>query len=130
MTQAHLTLLLEPAAPDALDDGELDELTRALARQLEDPDLTTALSLPTTDLEPLLSPGTKGLGQGLGKLMLEVAPKALPALLEALRSILLRDRRVRAKIVKDGNSIELDFDPSAMNGEDLAKLVARVGKLL
>jgi len=43
MTATTITLRLEPQPPDALTEDELDALTRALARQLDVPELTAAV---------------------------------------------------------------------------------------
>ncbi len=64
MTATTITLRLEPQPPNALTEDELDALTRALARQLDAPELTAAVGLP--DSATAAGAGAKGLGRTLG----------------------------------------------------------------
>lgn len=129
MTEKTITLLLEPQTPDALSAGELDALTRALARQLDAPELTAAVDLPEP-AEASDRPGAKGLGQVLGTLVLEVLPKTVPALVDFLKGWVTRDARVVIKVQKDGRAIEVAFDPRTMNEAQVEIMTRRLLNLL
>ncbi|WP_295448905.1 hypothetical protein [uncultured Thiodictyon sp.] len=129
MTEKTITLLLEPQTPDALSAGELDALTRALARQLDAPELTAAVALPEP-AEALDRPGAKGLGQALGTLVLEVLPKTVPALVDFLKGWVTRDARVVIKVQKDGRAIKVAFDPRTMKEAQVEIMTRRLLNLL
>lgn len=129
MSNTTITLHLEPQTPDALSEGELDALTRALARQLDAPELTAAVGLP----EPAgasLGLGAKGLGQSLGTLVLEVLPKTVPALVDFLKGWVTRESRVTIKVQKGGDLIEVAFDPRTMNEAQVEIMTRRLLKQL
>ena len=125
MTDQTLTLLLEAKTPDALSVDELDGLTRALARQLDAPELAAAVTVAGADAGPP-GAGAKGLGQDLGKLVLEVLPETFPALVDFLKGFVTRESRVKIKVQKGADLIELDFDAHTM---DEARVEALVGRL-
>jgi hypothetical protein len=124
MTHQPLTLTLEPAAPDALSEPELDALTRTLARQLDAPELTESVQLP--EAGPL-EPGAKGLRSAIGKLVLAVAPETAPALVGFLKDWVTRAQRVKLKVQVGDRLIEGDFDPRST---DPAEFEALAGRLL
>ena len=127
MTPATLSLMLSADSSNAIDQSELDRLTRALADALDAPELTESVSLAEDNH---VRSGAKGFAADLGKLVLEVAPKALPALLDFLKGWLTRNRRVKLKVAVGDSVIEADFDPDSMDEDRLAALTERLRKQL
>ena len=129
MTDTTITLHLEPLSPDALTADELADLTRALARQLDAPELTAAVAL-SDSAGAETQTGAKGLGQALGTLVLEVLPKTVPALVGFLKSWVTRESRVIIKVQKGADLIEVAFDPRTMNEAQVEIMTRRLLKQL
>ena len=130
MTDTTITLHLEPLSPDALTADELDGLTRALARQLDAPELTAAVALADDSAGAEAQAGAKGLAQTLGTLVLEVLPKTVPALVGFLKSWVTRESRVIIKVQKGADLIEVAFDPRTMNEAQVEIMTRRLLKQL
>ncbi|WP_295434447.1 hypothetical protein [uncultured Thiodictyon sp.] len=128
MTATTITLRLEPQPPNALTEDELDALTRALARQLDAPELTAAVGLP--DPAGAVGAGAKGLGRTLGTLVLEVVPKAVPALVDFLKAWVTRESRVTIKVQRGADLIEVAFDPRTINEAQVEIMTRRLLKLV
>lgn len=123
MTDRTITLLLEPGAPDDLGEGELDDLTHALARELDVPELTESVALPGSGPAEA---GAKGLGQAIGKLVLAVAPGTAEALVGFVKDWVTRDKRVKIKVQVGDRLLEGEFDPGSMDEAAFESLAGRL----
>lgn len=114
-------LLLQFGSSQAIDDSELDHLTRRLYLELQNEDIDSKLP---TDAAP---EGTKGgVGAAIGALAVKIAPKALPALIDRIWRFLTRspNRSVKVKIQLGKKTVEIEYPgDKALSTEDVSILV-------
>jgi hypothetical protein len=116
-------LVLQFGSSQAVDDSELDRLARRfnLELQNEGEDIDSKLA---TDAAPERSKA--GIGGAIGALAIQLAPKALPVLIDRIWRFLTRspNRSVKVKIQLGNKSVEIEYPgEKALSIEDVSNLV-------
>jgi hypothetical protein len=110
----HLSLYIEPG--DAVDDDELDRITRRLRAEIQTLDVESVELLR----EESVPKGTKSAeAVTLGALVMAVLPVTVPPLLSLVKDWLERskDRKVKIKTEVKGRPVELEYSGALSQGE-------------
>jgi hypothetical protein len=124
--EVNLTLHIQ-SANDDFDADELNLLTNALVRSLEDVGVESVEVMRDQNIPK----GAKGDLITLGALLVTVLPSTLPKVMEFLQAWTLRnkDQTLRAKVGWGDRSAEIEY-PAYMSPEELKKHVEVIKQLI
>ena len=126
MSENTSTLFVELSV-DGGDSGELDDLTRQLAREVNELDVERVEQVSEGE-SPV---GTKALDMAaIGQLAVTLAPTLVGPLFDLLKSWVERKPSTPVKIrVKVGKrTAQIEYDPTRTSAKDLEALIKALGK--
>lgn len=101
--------------------GELDDLTRNLAREIEDTGCAEKVAAETGE-----APGGAKAGEAiaLGMLLVEMLPAALPPFIECIKEWIGRgaNRTVKITTEIDGRKVQVEFSPKDLQAREVSEL--------
>jgi len=107
-----------------IDAGDLDQLTRALQKELGEIPVIKEMSFALPRAACPDSKGAKGLVDTVGTLFLNLKSEGIPSLLQFLKAWVSRPGRRPVKIKAKGKSgeIEIEFDPKTLTAKKVQEM--------